>query len=172
MAITSSRRTFLKVGLAGTIVLATAGGVYRATTGRAPLGKFALDNEGRAALGAIASVVLLRTIPPGTQGVDMAVARTLTAIAGLPLATQKEIQDLFGLLTLAPTRRLLAGIPVRWSQASQEDVTAFLESWRMHRFAMLQSAYHALHDLILGGWYADESTWAAIGYPGPMKVLS
>ena len=59
-----------------------------------------------------------------------------------------------------------------WSKAKREDVAAFLQSWRVHRLMMLQSAYHALHDLILGGWYADESTWAGIGYPGPNKELS
>ena len=167
----SSRRAFLKVGLAGALVLATAGGIYRATADRANLNRFALDDKAGTALGAIAAVILKGAIPAGAQGVDMAIARTSEPISGLPLTTQKEIQDLFGLLTLAPTRRLLAGVS-DWSQASHEEVTAFLEGWRLHRFEMLQSAYHALHDLILGGWYADESTWESIGYPGPMKVLS
>jgi hypothetical protein len=103
---------------------------------------------------------------------DKAIDHTLQAIAGLPLATQKEIQDLFGLLTLGPTRRFLAGVPDDWASAKREDVNAFLQSWRMHRFMMLQSAYHALHDLIVGGWYGDEATWASIGYPGPIKTLS
>jgi hypothetical protein len=94
------------------------------------------------------------------------------AIAGLPLTTQREIQDLFGLLTLAPSRRFLVGLPDDWPQAKQEDVAAFLNRWRLHRFGMLQSAYHALHDLITGSWYADESTWASIGYPGPIRQLS
>ncbi|OGB23035.1 MAG: hypothetical protein A3I66_08420 [Burkholderiales bacterium RIFCSPLOWO2_02_FULL_57_36] len=172
MAITASRRTFLKAGLAGTIILATAGGVYRATAGRAPPGKFILDAEGKAALGAIVGVVLQGALPADAQAIDVAIARTQETIAGLPLIVQKEIQDLFGLLVFAPTRRLLAGVPVRWADATPDDVTEFLQSWRMHRFAMLQSAYQALHDLILGGWYADESTWESIGYPGPMKVLS
>lgn len=172
MAITSSRRTFLKAGLAGAIILATAGGVYRATAGRASPGKFVLDDEGRAALGAIAGVVLQGALPADAKAIDMAVARTQATIAGLPLAVQKEIQDLFGLLVFAPTRRLVAGIPVRWADATPDDVAAFLQSWRTHRFGMLQSAYHALHDLIIGGWYADETTWDSIGYPGPMKILS
>jgi hypothetical protein len=60
----------------------------------------------------------------------------------------------------------------QWSQATQEDVAAFLSHWRVHRLALLQSAYHALHDLVIGGWYADESTWESIGYPGPMRALS
>ena len=172
MAITRSRRTFLKTGLAGTIILATAGGVYRATAGRAPPGKFVLDDEGKAALGAIAGVVLQGALPADPRAIDMAIERAQNAIAGLPLAIQKEIQDLFGLLVFAPTRRYVAGIPVRWADATQDDVTVFLQSWRTHRFGMLQSAYHALHDLIIGGWYADESTWESIGYPGPMKMLS
>ena len=73
---------------------------------------------------------------------------------------------------LAPARRLLVGIPDDWPDAKTADVAAFLQSWRVHRFTMLQTAYHALHDLVIGGWYADESTWASIGYPGPIKELS
>lgn len=172
MAITGSRRTFLKAGLAGAIILATAGGVYRATAGRASPGKFVLDDEGKAALRAITGVVLQGALPAGAESIDASVERTREAIAGLPLAVQKEVQDLFGLLVLAPTRRFVAGISGSWADASPDDVAAFLQSWRMHRFTMLQGAYHALHDLIIGGWYADESTWESIGYPGPMKALS
>jgi hypothetical protein len=50
-------------------------------------------------------------------------------------------------------------------------VADFLQSWRKHRLAMPQTAYLALHDLVLGSWYADPSSWAAIGYPGPRKEL-
>ncbi|MYM91935.1 hypothetical protein GTP91_32755, partial [Rugamonas sp. FT82W] len=100
-----------------------------------------------------------------------AAARTLAAIHGLPLATQKEVQDLFGLLALAPARRWLAGVSGSWGEAAPQEVAAFLERWRHHRLAMLQTAYLALHDLILGSWYAEPSTWAGIGYPGPLKEL-
>ncbi|HJW55425.1 MAG TPA: hypothetical protein VJ577_09155 [Burkholderiaceae bacterium] len=107
-----------------------------------------------------------------TQAMDAQVMRVQAAIAGLPLHAQKEIQDLFSLLVLAPTRRFLAGIPDNWAEAKPDDIAAFLQSWRMHRLGMLQSAYHALHDLIIGSWYADVSTWDSIGYPGPIKQLS
>jgi hypothetical protein len=30
--------------------------------------------------------------------------------------------------------------------------------------------YQAMHDLVLGSWYADASSWDAIGYPGPTKL--
>lgn len=167
-----SRRKFLKIGFFGAVTLAAAGGLYRALKSPAPLNRFALDGEARVALAAIVGAMLQGTLPATPEATDKAIAHTLEAIAGLPLATQKEIQDLFGLLTLGPARRFLAGVPDDWANAKREDVTAFLQSWRVHRFMMLQSAYHALHDLIIGGWYVDESTWASIGYPGPIKELS
>lgn len=173
MAPTVSRRTFMKVGLIGAIALTAAGGIYRTLRHNLPLDGFILDEEGKSALRAIATAMLKNAIPltpPRTM--DDEVTRIQRAIAGLPINTQKEIQDLFGLLVLGPTRRLLAGIPNAWQEAKADDVTAFLQSWRMHRFGMLQSAYHALHDLIIGAWYADESTWPSIGYPGPIKELS
>ena len=63
-------------------------------------------------------------------------------------------------------------MPDGWATASTEQVGAFLQAWRLHRFPMLQVAYHALHDLVLGAWYADPSAWTAIDYPGPIRELS
>jgi hypothetical protein len=164
-----SRRSFLKVGLIGAATLTAAGGLYRATRTVTPT-RFVLDGQAASALTAITEAILKSALPAGPQAARAAVARVQHAIAGLPLTTQMEIQDLFGLLTFGPTRRLLAGIPDEWSHAKPEDVAAFLQSWRTHRIGMLQSAYHALHDLISGSWYADESSWASIGYPGPIKI--
>lgn len=172
MATTISRRSFLKAGLIGAVALATAGGIYRATRQSAPAAGFVLDENARAVLTAIVPVVLQDAIDPIPQAVESAVMRVRDAIAGLPLSMQNEIQDLFGLLALGPTRRLLAGLPEDWPQAKPQDVAAFLQDWRLSRFTLLQSAYHALHDLITGTWYGHESSWAAIGYPGPIKELS
>lgn len=173
MMTTFSRRTFIKTGLIGAVALAATGALYRNVNSSAVPDAFVLDGEAKSALTAIASVMLQDALPSSTPLLlDAEIIRVQTAIAGLPRATQREIQDLFALLTLAPARRLLAGIPDPWASAKPDDITSFLQSWRVHRFAMLQSAYHALHDLIIGAWYADESTWASIGYPGPLKELS
>jgi hypothetical protein len=173
MVTTLSRRAFIKTGLIGAITLATAGALYRNMKGAAAPEAFVLNGEAKSALAAIASVILQDALPPSTpQLLEAEIVRIQSAIAGLPRTTQSEIQDLFGLLTLAPTRRFLAGIPESWAGAKPDEIAAFLQSWRVHRFAMLQSAYHALHDLIIGAWYADESTWPSIGYPGPIKELS
>ena len=94
------------------------------------------------------------------------IART---IAGLSVASQREIGELFGLLVLAPGRMVLAGVGKPWREASVDDVSVFLESWRTSRLALLQGAYAALHDLSFGAWYARPDTWDAIAYPGPPR---
>ena len=137
-----------------------------------PVGRFVLDGAAAAALAAIIPVVLKGTLPPGPAASAQATERVLGAIGGLPLSTQKEIQDLFGLLSFGATRRLLAGVPDSWQDAKNADIATFLNSWRTHRIGMLQSAYAALHDLIIGSWYTNEATWSAIGYPGPIKELA
>lgn len=172
MTTSLSRRSFLKVGLVGALTLIVAGGVYRAMRPPEVPGKFVLDDGAKTILASIIPTMLKGAIDPASQDLDRAIRSVQDAIAGLPLAAQKELQDLFALLALGPSRRFLAGIPDDWPQAKQDDIAAFLQSWRMSRFDLLQSAYHGLHDLILGSWYADESTWAGIGYPGPLKELS
>jgi len=88
-------------------------------------------------------------------------------VAQLSPAAQREVGELLSLLTLAPTRGLATGVWSDWAEASVQDVTAFLERWRHSRIGLLQSGYHALHDLVLGAWYADPQSWPSIGYAGP-----
>jgi len=172
----TSRRSFLKIGVFGALTLAAGGAIYRATHPPAPPGSFVLDGDARAVLAAVIPSMLGPALPADPAARAAAIAgmleRVSGAIHGLPLATQKEVQDLFGLLALAPARRFLAGVPDSWQQATPQQVDAFLHSWRTHRIGMLVTAYQAMHDLILGPWYADPANWAAIGYPGPIKELS
>ena len=169
----ASRRTFLKAGVGASLALALGGGIYRATQATrvpSPLPPFALDGEARAALGAIAPAVLDGALPAGAhraEAVAAVIGAVHRAILGLPLATQHEIQDLFGLLALAPARRLLTGIATPWADAPPAAVHAFLQDWRTSQFGLLRAGYAALHDLVLGAWYAAPASWEAIGYPGP-----
>ncbi|MFL6672998.1 MAG: twin-arginine translocation signal domain-containing protein [Massilia sp.] len=171
----TSRRSFLTTGALAALALAAAGGIYRATHKPGPQ-RFVLDGEARAALDAIIPAILAGALPTDHARHAAAIAATTDgvhkAILGLPLATQKEVQDLFGLLALSPARRVLTGIAGGWAEADPSRVGAFLQDWRMHRFGLLRSAYQAMHDLVLGAWYANPANWDAIGYPGPLKELA
>jgi hypothetical protein len=170
-----TRRSFLKIGVAGAITLAAGGALYRWSRPAVTPNRFVLEGDAWRVLAAVIPAMLGPALPAESAAravaVQAAAGRVRDAVLGLPPATQKEVQDLFGLLALGPARRLLAGVSGGWEQADPRQVAAFLQSWRTHRLATLQVAYMALHDLILGAWYADPSTWEAIGYPGPIKEL-
>jgi hypothetical protein len=120
--------------------------------------------------------ILAGALPAAPAGRARAIAATTDrvhqAILGLPPTAQQGLQDLFGLLALAPARRLLTGVAGGWAAAPEADVAAFLQDWRTHRFGLLRTTYAALHDLVLGAWYSDPAHWEAIGYPGPLKELA
>lgn len=165
-----TRRTFLTTGGLAAIVIAAGGGAWRFTHADAPTG-FVLTKDASAILDAVIPAMLAGAIGDPTQ-IASTRARVHQAILGLPLSAQQEVQGLFSLLAIGPVRRMLAGVPADWPAATVPQVSAFLESWRHHRLADLQVAYAALHDLILGAWYAEPSSWAAMGYPGPLPALS
>lgn len=171
-----SRRSFLKIGVAGACTLAAGGAIYRLTNPASSPHRFALDGPAQAVLDAVIPAMLGPALPDAAEAraaaVNAASQRVRDAVLALPLTTQKEVQDLFGLLALTPARRFVAGVKGGWREADPAQVSAFLQSWRTHRLATLQTAYLALHDLILGAWYADAAHWAAIGYPGPLPELS
>ena len=168
-----TRRQFLKVGLAGGVALAGLGAYYVARQEKREPGRLGADE--RTIIAAIVPAILAGALPGAGGERQQAIVKTVdgvgVAIAGLSASSQQEISELFSLLGVAPARMLLAGVWSPWESASETDIAAFLERWRMSRLALLRSAYAALHDLVLGAWYGDAGSWAAIGYPGPPEVL-
>jgi hypothetical protein len=170
-----SRRTLLKVGVAGAAALFLARWLYTKSTApeRVDARFTVLDARARSIVAAIVPVLLDGALPVPT-GADAAQAQTIfnvdQAIAGLPPAARRQVEQLFALLAFAPTRCLVAGVWSPWPQASPAAITAFLTQWKNSRFALLQSAYGALHQLITAAWYGSPSAWPAIGYPGPPSL--
>ncbi len=156
----TTRREFLKTGLAGSLLLNAAACSHPG------------ENNGRAqVLSALIPVMLAGALSTRPENASRQISRTLsgveTVIDGLSLAAQEEIGKLFDLLAFPLTRMLAAGLWSPWEEATPASLNAFLDSWRHSRFDLLKSGYAALHDLILGTWYAQPESWAVIGYPGP-----
>lgn len=170
----ATRRQFIKAGILGGAALGVAGAWYGwKHRGRVAADGFAGPRE-REMLTAIVPVMLAEALPAGPPGSSAAVAATVeavsAAVAGLSASTQKEVAELFGLLTFPPTRVLVAGVVHPWADAPEGEISAFLRDWRFSRFALLESAYAALHDLICAAWYGNSASWPRIDYPGPPEV--
>jgi hypothetical protein len=160
------RRSLLKAGLAGSALLGVGGAAL--LVGRDPQRDRALI------LGAVVPALLDGALPVEPAARTAAIERVVdgvgVAIGLLAPSAQTELERLFTLLALAPGRRLLAGVGSDWPQASIGEVAGFLEGWRVHRSTLFRAGYAAIHDLVLGTWYADESAWSGIGYAGPLSL--
>ncbi len=162
-----SRRAFIFVGAAGAAALVASRFMPRGTTPSTG----ALGANGAAVMAAVAPVMLAGALPAAGMQRDAALRDTLAgieaAVAGLSPRQQSELDDLFGLLALAPARWSLARMTASWQDAAPGDVEGFLDRLRTSRVGLLRAAYDALHQLVLAAWYGQPRAWAAIGYAGP-----
>ena len=170
-----SRRTLLKVGVAGAAALLLARWFYAATSPpRTTDASFsALDASARSIVAAIVPVLLEGALPTGNEAIAAradVLAGVDRAIAGLPAPVRSELDRLFALLAFTPTRCLMAGVWSPWQDASRESVAAFLDNWRHSRFALPRAGYRALHQIIFGAWYGNPRAWTRMGYPGPPSL--
>ena len=172
-----TRRQFIKAGVIGGAALAAVGLFYSRGLKEAPVAPVSpgLTFANRPVIAAIVPAILAGALPESGEARRQAIQQTVEgvgiAIAGLSASAQKELEELFTLLSIAPMRMLLAGVWPRWEEASPAQIAGFLQDWRMSRLELLRSAYAALHDLVLGAWYGNPDTWEAIGYPGPPEML-
>lgn len=166
------RRTLLKLGLASGAVLALAGGA--AVLLRPGLEQGRLAPAARPLFVSLGRAILQGTLPaePGPQAraLDGLVDRVDALAQNLPLPVQAELSELVGLLCTAPGRRLLAGLAPGWEEARPEEVRAALDGMRFSALALRQQAYQALHEIVGGAYFSEESTWKVLGYPGPLAL--
>ncbi len=149
--------------------------LFRAGRAQAPHSvDAALSGGARDVLAGVVPVMLDGALPAEEAARALRVVATIDrieeAVAGLPPPVQAELRDLFALLAFAPSRWLLAGVRSPWRAASNAEVAAFLQRWRLSRWMLLQQGYHALHDLVLAAFYADPASWPRIDYPGPPRL--
>jgi hypothetical protein len=169
-----TRRQFITTGIIGGALLA---GAYALRKPLDRVGKrglvesFPLEASLRLVIAAVAPAILAGALPVAGDERRAAIDRATDAVAftvgKLSATAQREVAELFALLAMPAGRIVAAGVRAPWPEATDSDVRGFLDGWRHSRFDLMKSGYLALHDLVLGAWYADGGTWAAIGYPGP-----
>ena len=168
-----TRRQFIKVGLAGAALLATARWLAGSQAAPGAQHRF-LDSSGVAMVAAFVPVVLAGSLPEEPQARARAIREVVDAfdraVAGLSPSVQKEVDQLFAVLRFAPVRLAFTGLWAPVEESSAEEVAEFLTRWRRSRFEIQRAGYQALTQLIQASWYDNPSSWAAIGYPGPPQL--
>ncbi len=166
------RRSLLKLGLVSGVALALAGGA--AVLLRPGLDNGRLTAPARALFASLGRAILQGTLPTGpqdrAQAVQGMVERIDTLAQNLPPHVQAELSQLVGLLCTAPGRLGLAGLATDWPDATDAQVQAALDGMRFSSLAVRQQAYLALHEIVGGAYFSEESTWSVVGYPGPMAI--
>ena len=166
------RRSLLRLGIASGVVLALGGGAAALLQPGVQQGR--LTTAGAQVLRATALAILDGSLP--TEAVARANAlagladRSQALVVGLPPHAQAELSQLLALLASVPGRRWFAGLEADWAQATMPDLRAALEQLRRSNLALKRQAYHALHDIAAGAYFSEPSTWARLGYPGPISI--
>jgi hypothetical protein len=166
------RRRLLKIGAVSAAALAGAGALLMNVEPGLREGK--LTDAGRAVFRAVARAVLDGALPAGEEAaqraLDAHLGRLDGVIAGFAPPVQDEITQLVTLLASAAGRIGLTGLRPAWPEASVEEISAALTSLRYSSLELRQQTYHALRDLTNAAYFADESTWPLLGYPGPQAL--
>ncbi|HNI76836.1 MAG TPA: hypothetical protein PK363_09780 [Giesbergeria sp.] len=166
------RRTLLKLGLVSGTVLALAGGA--AMLVQPGLVQRRLTDAGRALFIGVGRAILQGTLPPDPaeqrQALEGMADRVDILAQNLPPHVVDELSQLVGLLGSSAGRVALAGLSTGWLEATPEQVMAALNDMRYSRLTLRQQAYQALHEIVGGAYFSEESTWAVVGYPGPQDI--
>jgi hypothetical protein len=167
------RRRFLKVGIAGGLILAGARWLDRLQAAAAPNYRF-LDENGASAVAALIPVVLEGALPKDAgarrRASDEIVEAFDRAVSGLSASVQKEVAELFSLLRFPPARLMFTGLWSPLEESTPEEIAAFLTRWRHSRFDIQRAGYQAITQLLQAAWYGNSASWAAIGYPGAPQL--
>ncbi|MCL4770089.1 MAG: hypothetical protein KJZ76_07060 [Burkholderiaceae bacterium] len=166
------RRTLLKLGLVSGTVLALAGGA--AMLVQPGLVQRRLTDAGRALFIGVGRAILQGTLPPDPaeqrQALEGMADRVDILAQNLPPHVVDELSQLVGLLGSSAGRVARAGLSTGWLEATPEQVMAALNDMRYSRLTLRQQAYQALHEIVGGAYFSEETTWAVVGYPGPQDI--
>ena len=93
-----------------------------------------------------------------------------TAVSAFLPQVQKEVRELFTVLTFTPTRKLLAGVWSPWKDASHQTLDGFWNRWDQSKIKLLKSGRDGLVQLTVASFYGARRNWESIGYPGPPQI--
>ena len=162
------RRSLLKLGLGGSVLLLIAGGGAALWTPGLHDGR--LTPTGRLALGALARALLDGSLPEGDAALQRQLDGFEATIAAFPPLVRQELQLLLSLTVNGLGRFGLIGAARPLHELPRTELQALLQRMRVSGLAIRQQAYFALRDLNCAAFVADPVSWTLMGYPGPQAI--
>jgi hypothetical protein len=167
----SSRRSVLKKGFFGALLLALGGAGFlafrRGPTVRVPPGLLVLDEREYA----VVSALVARLIPrrqgfPAAEDLDTA-AGVDKVLAMEDDTARREVKQLLMLFENALPTFLFSGRTRAFTALPTDEQDQVLVEWMTSRIPLRRTGYLALRTLVNGVYYANPAVWGATGYPGP-----
>lgn len=162
------RRTFLLGAFTGTAALALGVNLY---SPELDLPQDTEDKDYRLLFSVLLPVLLDGALPEVASHRVVAQNRTLDAIKQTIFALTPEQQDeLYQLLDMLQNRLgllLLTSSMTPLLLRSPTELTQMLETWRHSYFALLQTAYLGLREIVMASYYACPEHWSRLHYAKP-----
>lgn len=172
-----SRRSLLKTGMLGTALLVGATTLAQlqgcqtlpaTESDGTPSQWKLLRPKDRVILGAIGPVALAGAFPQDRKpALETFLPQVDTFLHSTSTANHAALHQLFDLLDLGVTRVLLAGVWRSWDHLDDDQINAFLASWRDSSMNQLRLGYAQLTQVLNLVWYAQPANIASSIYPGP-----
>ena len=169
------RRSFLKRGLFGGLLLAVGGGGWLFTRRSAqvalPAGLQVLNAREYTVMWA-----LVQRFVPARAGFPAADSLDTTLncdgiFARLEVVTQNELKQLLMLFENALPNFLFGGRTAPFTQLSPTEQDLVLAEWRSSRLIVRRTGYKALRAIALSAYYGNPAVWPALKYPGPLPGI-
>ena len=169
-----SRRSLLKTGLVGVVIVA-AGGVGLALQSsrlrKVKTGLRVFTAQEYAIFAAIADRVCpaLGEGAPGALALDVP-GKADALLAGAEIEAQEGVKLALRAFESGLTGALFFERVRPFTQLSPEDQDRVLARWRDSNIGFRRTVYRALSSLVGALYYGDERTWQRMGYPGPPSL--
>ena len=164
------RRTLIKTGLAGTVLLGIGGvgwGVTAGERGPVDVELQRLDRRSYAILFAVAER-MCRAGDGAPSASDLKVVEKIDALlASLPVAVTTELKQALLLFESPIFGAIMDGRFRPFTQCDARTQDKVLAAWRDSRLPLRRTVYDALHSLCMAPYWSDSALWGQIGYPGP-----
>lgn len=164
-----TRRSLLKKGLFGGLLLAAGGGTVLALRGgkrEAPpdLQLQVLDLLEYSVFCAVAA----RLVPvPGALSPRQVSSQVDVILTRAQPGARREVKQLLRLLNNGLLGFLFDGRPAPFVALSPSEQEGILKGWRDSRILLRRTGYQALRTLALAGYYSSPLSWPETAYPGP-----